>query len=292
MRDQTTGLDYADQRYYAGNMSGRFLTADESGLNEALEVPLSWNRYSFVEGDPSNLTDPEGLACRDRTVSRDGRPIGTIGGIVGQDNDWAILSQALYLETRIVDSDQGRAEKAAVAAVIMNRWQFANGFYTLWTSAARGGSVVPATDWGAPSSSIRPIVFNPSQFGIVELKPDGTVGLKQREQERLDSALNSSDNSVECRSLMDSIATADLYLRETMEGVLWISDNGLIFTGFNSFRPPRNAPYEKSIGSFGSANTFFGVQVDQVRWNYGLQVAPPGRGVDKGVGQPRPRRGQ
>jgi len=59
-RDQTTGLDYADQRYFVGAMAGRFLTADPSepgGLND----PLTLNWYSYVLGDPINYNDPEGL---------------------------------------------------------------------------------------------------------------------------------------------------------------------------------------------------------------------------------------
>ena len=55
-----TGLDYADQRYYASNL-GRFMTADASGLNENLADPASWNAYSYTEGDPINYIDPDGL---------------------------------------------------------------------------------------------------------------------------------------------------------------------------------------------------------------------------------------
>jgi len=60
MRDATIGLDYADQRYFAGTMGGRFLTADPS-MPGYLEEPPSWNVYSYVLGDPINGNDPEGL---------------------------------------------------------------------------------------------------------------------------------------------------------------------------------------------------------------------------------------
>jgi len=52
-RDATTGLDYADQRYFAG-LSGRFLTADPAGQGT--------NWYAYVGGDPVNFNDPQGLA--------------------------------------------------------------------------------------------------------------------------------------------------------------------------------------------------------------------------------------
>jgi RHS repeat-associated protein len=55
-----TGLDYADQRYYAST-SGRFLTADPYEGSGRVEDPQSWNRYAYVEGDPVNRRDPSGL---------------------------------------------------------------------------------------------------------------------------------------------------------------------------------------------------------------------------------------
>jgi RHS repeat-associated protein len=61
-RDATTGLDYADQRYYAGTLGGRFLTADPYEASGGTSEPGSWNRYPYVGGDPVNANDPGGLA--------------------------------------------------------------------------------------------------------------------------------------------------------------------------------------------------------------------------------------
>lgn len=55
-----TGLDYADQRFFSSG-SGRFLTADPYMASGGTANPGSWNRYSYVEGDPVNFMDPEGL---------------------------------------------------------------------------------------------------------------------------------------------------------------------------------------------------------------------------------------
>jgi RHS repeat-associated protein len=52
------GLDYADQRYYAST-SARFLTPDAAPAEST--NPHSWNRYSYVRGDPINFNDPDGL---------------------------------------------------------------------------------------------------------------------------------------------------------------------------------------------------------------------------------------
>jgi len=62
-RDSATGLDYADQRYYASSF-GRFMTADPykasiGGSDPG--SPQSWNRYAYVQGDPVNYNDHSGL---------------------------------------------------------------------------------------------------------------------------------------------------------------------------------------------------------------------------------------
>ncbi len=66
-RDSYTGLDYADQRFFASSY-GRFNTSDPyraggSGKGDANNSsdPGSWNRYGYVQGDPINQYDPKGL---------------------------------------------------------------------------------------------------------------------------------------------------------------------------------------------------------------------------------------
>jgi RHS repeat-associated protein len=59
-RDGFTGLDYADQRYYASTY-GRFNTADPYRGSAKLKIASSWNRYAYVLGDPVNHTDKRGL---------------------------------------------------------------------------------------------------------------------------------------------------------------------------------------------------------------------------------------
>jgi len=63
-RDGTTngaGQDYANARYYNNNF-GRFWSVDPGGIKTAHAAnPASWNRYSYVNGDPVNKWDPRGL---------------------------------------------------------------------------------------------------------------------------------------------------------------------------------------------------------------------------------------
>jgi RHS repeat-associated protein len=58
-RDSHTGLDYADQRFYASTY-GRFLTADPARNSAGPSDPGSWNRYAYTRGDPVNRFDPGG----------------------------------------------------------------------------------------------------------------------------------------------------------------------------------------------------------------------------------------
>jgi RHS repeat-associated protein len=58
-RDSYTGLDYADQRFYASSY-GRFNSADPYTSSGRKNDPGSWNRYAYVGGDPVNRSDPRG----------------------------------------------------------------------------------------------------------------------------------------------------------------------------------------------------------------------------------------
>jgi RHS repeat-associated protein len=59
-RDADTGLDYAVNRYYDA-ARGRFLTPDPYRASGGPADPGSWNRYAYVQGDPINAYDPQGL---------------------------------------------------------------------------------------------------------------------------------------------------------------------------------------------------------------------------------------
>ncbi len=59
-RDAGSGLDYAQARMY-GSEWGRFMSPDPKGLAAAnKQSPMSFNRYSYVQGNPANATDPNG----------------------------------------------------------------------------------------------------------------------------------------------------------------------------------------------------------------------------------------
>jgi RHS repeat-associated protein len=67
-RDWETGLDYANARYDA-SAQGRFLSVDPLLSSADVASPQSFNRYSYVENNPLNLTDPSGLMPYDASHS-------------------------------------------------------------------------------------------------------------------------------------------------------------------------------------------------------------------------------
>ena len=59
-RDNETGLDYAQARYYA-SAQGRFTSPDPFMGSAKRGVPQSWNRYTYCLNSPLVLVDPSGL---------------------------------------------------------------------------------------------------------------------------------------------------------------------------------------------------------------------------------------
>ncbi len=64
---EASGLDYALNRYYS-SVYGRFLSSDPYRASGGPSDPGSWNRYAYVQGDPMNKFDPEGLATCSATA--------------------------------------------------------------------------------------------------------------------------------------------------------------------------------------------------------------------------------
>lgn len=59
-RDDESGLDFAQARYYA-SVQGRFASPDPLLASGQIADPQSWNRYSYVGNRPTIITDPSGL---------------------------------------------------------------------------------------------------------------------------------------------------------------------------------------------------------------------------------------
>jgi len=60
-RDTETGLDYFGARYLGGgNGLGRFMTPEYSLDSAIMELPQSWNKYTYEYNRPTYGTDPDG----------------------------------------------------------------------------------------------------------------------------------------------------------------------------------------------------------------------------------------
>lgn len=58
-RDAESGLDNFGARYNSSSM-GRFMSPDYSMNSVILELPQSWNKYSYELNRPTYGTDPDG----------------------------------------------------------------------------------------------------------------------------------------------------------------------------------------------------------------------------------------
>ena len=71
-RDNETGLDYAQARYY-NSIDGRFTTADPLMASAHSSAPQTWNRYSYGLNNPLRYIDPSGLNADDIGTAEDQR---------------------------------------------------------------------------------------------------------------------------------------------------------------------------------------------------------------------------
>jgi RHS repeat-associated protein len=62
-RDNETGLDFAEARYFA-SVQGRFTSPDPFGGSATIANPQTFNRYAYVGNNPVNSTDPLGLVAQ------------------------------------------------------------------------------------------------------------------------------------------------------------------------------------------------------------------------------------
>ena len=73
-----------------------------------------------------------------------------------------MLTKTIFTEARVGWDDNAAREKAAIASVIMNRWQFVNGYWKLYSVR---GEVRTVPDWGNPDNTISSIVSG-GQFQV------------------------------------------------------------------------------------------------------------------------------
>jgi len=116
-RDNETGLDFAQARYYS-SIQGRFTSADEPFADQFEGDPQSWNLYAFVRNNPCSNTDPTGRnSCYYRP---DGSKIGCDGQtniqIVTEGGKGTITYTPKNGPKEVYDLDKVKAETYASTA--------------------------------------------------------------------------------------------------------------------------------------------------------------------------------
>ncbi len=213
----------------------------------------------YVRNDPVNKVDPDGQAdtCASTPFYYNDVYEGTVGDLINAHSDVSIMAVTMYLESGH-GSGVDVYEEEAIGAVLMNRWQFVNGYWYLSTSA--GGSSLTNLGWGKPGDSISSIAENPSQFAIYQ-QSGGGVSLTSASQNRLNTVLSSSWNSSGCNDLVFALGFgSDLWANRDAHTLYEL--NNYVLTEFNSYGGHSNYTYEAA--NFGDANIFYGVPVSYV----------------------------
>jgi RHS repeat-associated protein len=81
IRDQQTGLDYFNARYF-GPALGRFTGADPENAGADPMNPQTWNAYAYVGNSPLVFTDPNGQFLEAASAGASGGPIGAGIGLI------------------------------------------------------------------------------------------------------------------------------------------------------------------------------------------------------------------
>ena len=132
-RDSESGLDYFGARYMS-SAQGRFMSVDPSYESQILELPQTWNRYSYVYNRPTFATDP------------DGRCPPCVGAIVGGivEGGWNLGSQLYQNGGHLGDVSWGQVGANALGGAAAGALAVATGGGSLLGSALLGDAVAGA----------------------------------------------------------------------------------------------------------------------------------------------------
>jgi RHS repeat-associated protein len=90
-RDSESGLDNFGARFDSSNI-GRFTSPDPGNAGASEDAPQSWNAYSYLENNPTNVTDPDGRETGKTEENRGEENRG--GGKPGTDGTFSAISTA------------------------------------------------------------------------------------------------------------------------------------------------------------------------------------------------------
>ena len=259
-----TGLDYAMNRYYHSG-HGRFVTPDPAAPGDPAN-PQSWNLYSYVEGDPINLNDPDGLVpCSQMVLTPYNK---TLGELLTTSTDEGLFGLLIFSESNpptqsSVTSNAFFTQQDAIASTVWNRYRILNGEVRL-----PNVPVSTLRAWGPENATIQEVIAG-GQFQVIQGGPNNPH-LSSRAQRDLDLVLGQEQSTGSvfvpgpnvtmtpgCFALWQSYVTGSAALFGLIKDPFAAA--GFITTSFNS-DPANIKPgmLEQRVGQIGG-NTFFGI---------------------------------
>jgi RHS repeat-associated protein len=279
-RDNTTGLDYAVNRYYS-SQQGRFTTRDP--YLATLGDPQSWNRYAYVANDPINQTDPDGLvACGALQILGTGM---SLAQAMNANTDVGLLGRLVWAESDHTWIRQGTLpywyEQDAIAWTVVNRWRILNGFISI-----PGVRDYASLQWGPLGATISQIIGqdSPKQFATITGGPTNPH-LTSNYQSQLDRVLKSEPSGANvvnidlgelgvvsmthgCYDVWQSWVAADF----AIGGVSTDPFGSLGYTTSFHHTSINTTPLQPFFGNFGSENNFYGITSGTVNSDPGREL--------------------
>ena len=172
-RDEETGLDFAEARYYYNN-HGRFTAVDPLLASGKSADPQTFNRYAYVSNNPLNFVDPYGL---ERLYTADGRFLGKFG----DSNEIRIVKKAEIEKAEKALETPEIAKSMGILTTIVE-----SGSYGVFSNADDA-----ANAWGQAYN--RQSITNGQEMGstIFEVEIDGTAVITYSEP---DTGINDGVN--------------------------------------------------------------------------------------------------
>ena len=232
-----TAVDRLDQRYYAVG-TGRFNTPDPYQASAGAGDPGSWNRYSYVQGDPVNFIDPQGrFLCNPDYCNAD-------TPLVGPDDNAAVPGRVIPPKPRGVQDKGGWNTDPNTTG--QTAWQYLN---SIWSNCLSDFKQIPG--------------FSASQFGETLLNMSF---VDARDKQTLATNVNFYTGSGDMRTLAQVLANGDNAV--TLPGSNVVALSGNYFSDLTQTEQVGAAIHEALHMTFPSQSE---VQLAGVLMNFGFQ---------------------
>ena len=180
----STGLLYDFPYREQHSTQGRWISPDPAGIDAVNPTnPQSWNRYSYVNGDPTNSTDPAGLcnaAVAGINMTPNSMPAFTnFASSIGADTAYPFGSSGIVLGAgRVLLQGAGSttSTSATVAAINAAAAQGPVNVFTYSGGAGSFAAALPLLSPAAQSQIMNVVYIAPGNVGALPLSPGQNLG--------------------------------------------------------------------------------------------------------------------